>query len=443
MPTAPLTPRPLSRQVMRHLVLAVVFGFGLMAPASLFNGDVTATRNPRADCPADLVPIPGTDLCTHGPDPMPPGFTDGVRVEALPERKTRRAVEVEAVCDGDGTSGYRVQVMYVRDRDQPSRYGQYRESFIAWADWVDDIIDRSAQEVGGERHVRFVHDRNCVPTVIEETVSRAAMLNFSTQVSEIKAKGYNRTDRIYLMFTDTAELSYCGIGTLRSDDRPGQDNANNMGPSYSRANADCWGSGTAVHELTHNWGGVQNSSPNASGGNHCTDEYDILCYSDSPNFPQMRFICGQPTKYDCNHDDYFNPGPRDGSYLDTHWNVAHSRFLTGGEDEPPPPTSTPPPPTRTPVPPTATSVPPTKTPVPPTRTPVPPTTTPVPPTRTPTPPTVTPEPTPKPCPPGHQRKGTCDKWLKKHGKDGNEPKKHGKDGNEPKKHGKGGNRPKR
>ena len=34
-----------------------------------------------------------------------------------------------------------------------------------------------------------------------------------------------------------------------------------------------------------------------------------------------------PQTYDCGHDDYFNPHPPPGSYLDTHWNVYPSAFM--------------------------------------------------------------------------------------------------------------------
>jgi len=303
----------------------------------------TSTSAKPVDCPEGAVRVSGTDFCTHGPDPLPPGVTATERVAPLPKRQTRR-VQTEAICDGDGTSGYRVQVLYIRASDQTSRYAQYHDSFIAWANGVDATLNRSAHETSGERHVRFVTDGNCTPTVIEETVSRSALGTLSAEIRELQAKGYSRSDRIYLMFVDKAQ-SYLGIGTMDSDDRPGQDNANNTGPAYAQSNSNGWGSGNAIHELTHTWGGVQNSAPNSSGGHHCTDENDILCYSDSPNYPTMRSICTQQySNYDCNHDDYFNINPRSGSYLDTHWNVARSRFLTGGAN-PPPTTETPVPPT--------------------------------------------------------------------------------------------------
>jgi hypothetical protein len=126
----------------------------------------------------------------------------------------------------------------------------------------------------------------------------------------------------------------------------------------------------AAHELTHNLGGVQLSAPHSSGGFHCIDEWDVMCYSDSPNFPTMQTVCGDraddATVLDCGKDDYFNVSPAPNSYLGTHWNVANNRYLTG-VTAPPPPTPTPEP---TGVPPTSTAVP---TEIPPPPTVVPPT----------------------------------------------------------------------
>ncbi len=85
----------------------------------------------------------------------------------------------------------------------------------------------------------------------------------------------------------------------------------------------------------HNIGGVQLSAPNTSGGFHCTDEYDVMCYSDSPYFPPMEYVCTNPSRdrlFDCNHDDYFHTNPLPGSYLATKWNAANSVFLIDGAD---------------------------------------------------------------------------------------------------------------
>jgi hypothetical protein len=92
----------------------------------------------------------------------------------------------------------------------------------------------------------------------------------------------------------------------------------------------CWNYGEA-HELMHNLGGVQLDAPNTSGGGHCIDEYDEMCYDDDGNGPvKMSLICpsSQATLFDCNGDDYFLAAtPAAGTYLASHWNTAESRFL--------------------------------------------------------------------------------------------------------------------
>ncbi|MEV7172423.1 RICIN domain-containing protein [Streptomyces sp. NPDC093224] len=249
-------------------------------------------------------------------------------------------------CDGDGSTGNRVQVVYVHAPGQ-DRYSQYLASFRKWAADADLIYANSAKETGGVRHIRYVTAADCTPTVLNIELSSSDLAEFSATNRALAAKGLDRRDRKYMIFADSKV--YCGIGTFAGDERPGQANQSNFGPSYGRTDSGCWGGHTAAHELGHNLGAVNNSAPNTSRGAHCTDEFDVMCYSDTPYYPQMRNICTNQASeniLDCNHDDYFHTSPKAGSYLATHWNIADNQFLMrtkggGGTDPGPNPNPTP------------------------------------------------------------------------------------------------------
>lgn len=305
-------------------------GDAAAAPAS--ERVVLRAAEPADDpCPGHLDAVesaPHDHACTHGDDPLPPGATGRPVAPLSPAESVARSVE----CVGDGRSGPRVQVLYVRSSDRPDRFAAYHASFQAWVAEMDQIFVASAPDSPVPAHVRFVHDGACQPVIDAVTLSPAADDDFDAMVGELSDRGYSRTDRKYVVFAD-ADV-YCGLGTISDDDRPGPTNFNNQGPDYSRIDTFCWGAHTLAHELMHNLGGVQLSSPNASGGFHCTDERDVMCYSDAPYYPTMRYLCpdSDENRFDCGDDDYYDATPAPGSYLDTHWNAINSRFLTTGTD---------------------------------------------------------------------------------------------------------------
>ncbi|MCX5195244.1 RICIN domain-containing protein [Streptomyces sp. NBC_00249] len=331
----------------------------------------------------------GTGLCTHGPD-APPGGVDikkdvdpvvrvkapaadpaapaegapaategGGRPQDAPAADARGAQSAAAPappasgsqgvaagpagqtvqCDGDGSSGNRVQVVYAHGPGK-DRYAEYQASFRKWAADADVIYAASAKETGGVRHIRYVTAADCTPVVLNIELPDSALAEFNATNTALAGKGLDRRDRKYMIFADTQV--YCGIGTFNGDERPGQSNLSNFGPSYGRTDSGCWGGHTAAHELGHNLGAVNNSAPNTSRGAHCTDEWDVMCYSDTPYYPQMRNVCTNQASeniLDCNHDDYFHTSPKPGSYLATHWNIADNQFLmrsAGGGTDPNP-----------------------------------------------------------------------------------------------------------
>lgn len=262
------------------------------------------------------------EQCTHGPDAAPAQMRVSQSVP-LPKLASRAASAL--ACDGDGVSGNRVQVLYARASNVASRYATYLAAFQQWVADVDAEFRNSAAQTGGDRRVRFVTDANCNPVITEVELSTTGDDNFSNMLGELWNKGYNRTDRKYMIFVDARV--YCGIGTIEYDDSIGATNRNNTGPHYGRIDAGCWSGVIAAHELMHNLGGVQMSAPHSDGNWHCSDGYDNMC--DHGGRP-IQIVCPDPSGdslFDCNHDDYYHTNPPAGSYLATHWNAANNQFL--------------------------------------------------------------------------------------------------------------------
>ncbi len=286
-------------------------------------------------------------LCTHGPDPAPEDVDvrDGIAQDTASTGSTAATEPIypPIPCDGDGASGNRVQGLYVRASDVPSRLNTIvennrtvAENLQKYAERANNQYLKSAQQTGVDRNIRWAHDAICKPIIPEVVISPTGDDTFGNTVSELKNLGYNRADRKYMLWVD-AEV-YCGIGTIYGDDSPDSSNINNgTYQSYGRSDSGCWNYSEA-HELMHNLGGVQPSAPHATKGWHCTDESDEMCYIDGSGIVMTNScpsVNSQSTLFDCNHDDYFYAGvPPIGNYLSTHWNIANSSFLIGGGTPP-------------------------------------------------------------------------------------------------------------
>lgn len=275
------------------------------------------------------IRLPGNSgkvLCTHGPDPLTNNIASLVRNSAAPNLSpSKKSPGFVAACDGDGTSGNRVQVLYAHASDVPSQYAAKLASFQQWAVEADYVFKESAAATGGFRRLRFVTDRNCLPVVTEVTLTPTGDDSFSKTIGELLAQGFNRTDRKYLVFTDARK--YCGIANIEFDDQPGQANMNNTGPHFARVDAGCWSGVIAAHELMHTLGGVQLTAPNSDGNFHCNDGYDNMC---SYSGHSTTIVCSDTSgtsQFDCGREDYYNANPTPGSYLDSYWNTANSQFL--------------------------------------------------------------------------------------------------------------------
>ena len=318
---------------------------------------VTEARVPLRDMIAlcghfHVIPTPdGRALCTHGPDPAPPGVDFRVpQPPATPGRPngllfpdppgdapTKAAAQPGIGCYGDGQDGNRVEAVYAFPADHPDRYNQMLPSIRQWAAETDAVFQGSAAQTGGTRRIRFVTDGNCNLVVDRVALSAHGSDNLDTTIAELAAQGYNKSNRKYLVWMDASEL--CGIATYYEDDRPTADNFNNgragVPGSVARIDSGCWGlasrgQSVEAHELMHTLGAVVATAPNSTVNGHCSDTDDRMCYADGSPLLVLRAVCGadQEALFDCNHDDYFNTTPPAGNYLATHWNTANNSFLS-------------------------------------------------------------------------------------------------------------------
>ncbi|MFT4037442.1 MAG: hypothetical protein QM692_04625 [Thermomicrobiales bacterium] len=305
-------------------------------PATV-GGGIAADAARQANCEeAGLVYLPLSQTCTHGGDPLPPGVRATGRAAPVAASRAARLPAYE--CVGDGVSGARVQVLYVRPSNQASNFAAYQTSFRTWAAAANDTFAAAAAQTGGSRSLRFVTTPGCAIDVQEVTIAPGQNSDVDTLFAAIRAKGFTNTNRHYLAFVDSGMAGACGHGSLEDDDWAAQTNRHNYTPGIAAVYSNCWSEpSVAVHELLHTLGAVQLSAPNASGYFHCIDEYDVMCYSDGPGVT-MRYDCPNAsldtTMIDCGKNDYFHTNPPAGNYLASHWNTANSRFLIGGGNGP-------------------------------------------------------------------------------------------------------------
>lgn len=237
-----------------------------------------------------------------------------------------RAVEPAVPCVGDGSTGARLQVLLVGGEDHfgdmvrdpsPAILSEVERATAQAA----DVFARTAEQRGGDQTVRVVTE-DCGLAVDRVVLPDLAMETFAGMRTELMRRGYNRTDRAYLVFA--VETHYCGVAAVKRDDSAGAGNTNNVGPVFARVDRNCWGLPHSVeaHELVHAFGGVQPGAPGATGDGHALDTGDRLAASGGA---ACRDEVGP--LLDCMGDSYFHPNPAPGSYLATHWNVADSVFL--------------------------------------------------------------------------------------------------------------------
>ena len=318
-----------------------------------------------ADQPSAMVTDPSTvgiaggervELSMHG-DRIPAGsdFELRSRVRTMP--RIAAATLPASWCGTERASddtanashgGARVKVVYAYAQGEPNRFNDFRnliQSDIATvSNWV-------ASSSGGQRTIRFDTGTNCGPEYVDiasvqlprtRTTYTGSTNRAQLVVTDVKAALTGMTGaRNFLVYADGLYANdwVLGSGQLPQDDSAGSDNYANSGGAVAMV----WGDGdsdfvaerltTVLHEVSHTLGAVQDSSPNSTQAGHCFQTEDVMCYADGgprggPSDLVPACVTTSPIlPYECGMDDYFNPSPAPGSYLDTHWNLYDSAFM--------------------------------------------------------------------------------------------------------------------
>lgn len=338
---------------MKQRVLLVA-ALALLAPSLGTAG--AEERNARPDPCGHLnaIAFDNARICTHGPDAAPTSGDIAI-ANAMFANPGAPAPCVKRASESDYTSGPRIRVMYGVPSDRTPSPSN-RSLIPGWLAQGADKLRASGAVVDGEYQGQD-YRMYCVgsPPAVEivdvtlDPVGPDGQFTYGDLASSLDRLGYTNDNHDYAVFVDQlgGAYPYGGQGSIYGDTNP--DPALNYNNSASLNKLSLvklepgWGDYPAqvfMHEVGHNLGAVQNNAPHASGGWHCYDEYDTMCYSDGGSYfnngGTLQFLCtpddGATSIWDCGRDDYYNVSRAtvntSGSYLERNWNLARSSWFT-------------------------------------------------------------------------------------------------------------------
>lgn len=273
------------------------------------------------------------------------------------------------------SNDYHAQIIYARPKDTTSRYQEMAPKLRSWFKSADGIITEEAKKFNVSTHIKIFCEKGEI-SVVEAVLPNISSFYSNSPdtremlVNDITALGYNKKNEKYIVYYD-GSASGCSSDSAMPcisqqtekgpDDRLSEDNVYNTGPDfaflykvddaiiqqYFETSYEMLAPILILHEYAHTMGAVQASAPHStqkeslSKQKHCTDSQtigrggtDIMCKSDGEGEIFGNACPGMyPFHFDCNNDDYFNPKPKPGSYLATHWNLGSplNRFIKFGE----------------------------------------------------------------------------------------------------------------
>ena len=331
-------------------------------PGSAFGHESGAEDDGELGRHAD--PISSFGPRSEGQLPVPSPATAGGSSDGVGARSSGPCATVDTAIDDfeharHPASAAVIKVVYAHPVDAPSRLAKYAPMIEAGVQTASGFIASSSEntrsirlDVGtsqGPQCLDIQHVTLPLPALSYTSSPSTAFSLIRTQLKGLL--GVQPGVRNYLIYADGIPMGgLAGEAQVYSDDSyAGSSHARGglFAVLYGSGGNDFFGSPVAyaagstsrihlevaLHEIGHNLGAVQPSSPNSTDGFHCRDEWDLLCYDDDGRGGIATFTaCGSPysTSYeawDCGQNDYFNPSPPAGSYLASHWNLYRSVFL--------------------------------------------------------------------------------------------------------------------
>lgn len=320
-----------SRRLVRALLAAAV----LVPSAGLIAAPAQGcTPRPVAGlgmaCPAPegwrVLLRDGTWLPTHGGDTAPDGRL-AAAVSAVD------AVAPSCVVD-DGAEAHGLAI-YARAVDGPDRAGTMADEIRTMIMLANGMLEQESAELGRSLDYRMACDAGQVRVVAVTLPTPMQQTTFSTVVGDLRARGFmSPLAKYWIWFDGRPPGAPGGTGSIEGDDAAAANNRSNFGPGYGVTWGFAGGGGAFImmHENAHNLGAVQNSALHASGGFHCNDGRDVMCYADGgPRSNYSPEVCAT-LHFDCGHDDYFHPAVPDAEHLLANaWNLGSplNRFVSG------------------------------------------------------------------------------------------------------------------
>lgn len=329
----------------RFILLLVIVGFlppalGLAAPAP-----------PAADAPCEgfavreaigpscpvaggfeVVLPDGARFVTHGPDPVP-GHLTGAHFPAQPRAPA---------CVHDPLAERHGLVIYAHPASKPNRGDELRHELQDMVALANGLLHREAVETGAASlDYRMLCESGEVRVdvvTLPFTTGRSnveTLVDYYRIVAALRALGYdNPMAKYWIWYDDPSGCACAGVADAVTDSARNHVNPANAGPNYAITfgyrGVD--GAFVMMHENAHNIGAVSNLAPHSSGGGHCNDGLDIMCYADGGSKSDYTsWACRDRIYFDCHHDTYFHARPAAGSYLANRWNIGSplNRFVQG------------------------------------------------------------------------------------------------------------------